>query len=111
MELNRPVAEVEAVINFYYKTVRSTLSSMVHPVVQVENLGNFYIKEKALDQTILYDERFLQKLSNVTMKEYGLKQKLKNELELLQTMKEKLNMERLRRRAVIDKRFNNVPEN
>jgi hypothetical protein len=42
--------QVNKVIEFYYKTLRATLSEMKFNNVIVEGLGKFYIKERFLDR-------------------------------------------------------------
>lgn len=107
MEMNRSVEEVDAVMSFFYKTLRSRLSSLENPTVHVQNLGNFYIKENTLDNTIKQYERVLEKLDDSSFKEYGMKRMMSNDVDLMRKVKEKLNEERGRRREIIDKRFNN----
>jgi hypothetical protein len=107
MEMDRSVEEVDAVMSFFYKTLRSRLSSLENPTVHVQNLGNFYIKEKALDATIEQYGRLLEKLDNTSFKEYGIKKTLVTEIETMRKVKEKLDEERGRRREIINKRFNN----
>ena len=110
MEMERPVDEVEVVTSFFYKTLRSKLSSLEHTVVHVQNLGNFYIKEKALDGNIQRYERVLEKLGVGSLEEYGMKKKMRLELNKMIDIKSKISEEKLRRRSVINKRFNNESE-
>lgn len=107
MEMNRSVDEVEAVTSFFYKTLRSKLSSLEHTVVHVQNLGNFYIKEKALDNNIQRYEKVLERLGVGSLEEYGMKKKMRLELNQMVEIKSKLSDEKQRRRFIINKRFNN----
>lgn len=110
MEMNRSVDEVEAVTSFFYKTLRSKLSSLEHTVAHVQNLGNFYIKEKALDNNIQRYEKVLEKLGVGSLEEYGMKKKMRLELNKMVEIKSKLSDEKQRRRSIINKRFNNESE-
>lgn len=110
MEMDHPVHEVAAVIGFYYKNLRQKLSSLESPSVQIENLGTFYIKEKALDSDILKANRISDSLSGNTIQEYAMKQNIKSKQEMMVKVKGMLDLERLRRRSVIEKRFGNGPE-
>jgi hypothetical protein len=110
MEMSRSVDEVEAVTSFFYKTLRSKLSSLEHTVVHVQNLGNFYIKEKALDNNIQRYEKVLEKLGVGSLEEYGMKKKMRLELNQMVGIKSKLSDEKQRRRFIINKRFNNESE-
>ncbi len=110
MEMERPVEEVQAVVSFYYKRVRQVLSNLNSPTVHIENLGNFYIKEKALDAYIEKCEGHVDALNNNIFKEYDSKVSYRTKLEMTKNMKTLLNEERGRRKEVIDKRFNNESE-
>lgn len=110
MEMNRSVDEVEAVTSFFYKTLRSKLSSLEHTVVHVQNLGNFYIKEKALDNNIQRYEKVLERLGVGSLEEYGMKKKMRLELNQMVEIKSKLSDEKQRRLFIINKRFNNESE-
>ena len=107
MEMECPVDEVAAVTSYYYKTLRAKLSGLTDPTVHVHNLGNFYIKENTLDKSMEISLKYLSKLSTTDFEEYSMKKGIKNNYEKMCFIKEKLNQERLRRRSVINKRFNN----
>lgn len=107
MEMGRPVEEVAAVMSYYYKTIRSTASQLNCVNIHLENLGNFYIKERALDATIEKYERFIVMLSDNKINEYASKLSASDKLALMQKTKAILDNERARRKLVIDKRFNN----
>jgi hypothetical protein len=107
MEMGRPVEEVEAVIGFFYKALRQELSSLSSTVILVENLGNFYVKEKCLDTTINTFQKLIDGTSNKTIREYTTKQELKESLDKMVNLKSLLQQERDRRIGVINKRYNN----
>lgn len=110
MEMERPVDEVETVTNFFYKTLRARLSELSNTMVHVPNLGNFYIKENALDNSMQSVDILLEKLKDTDITEYGMKKKLIRQQELMSNIKNKLTEEKQRRRSVIDKRFQNGNE-
>ena len=107
MDIGRPVEEVETVIGFFYKTLRQELSSLTSTVILVENLGNFYVKEKCLDVTINSVQKLIDGTSNKTIREYTTKQELKESLDKMINLRILLETERGRRREVINKRYNN----
>ena len=78
--------------------------------MHVQNLGNFYIKEKALDKSIQRYEKVLEKLGVGSLEEYGMKKKMRQELNQMVEIKSKLSDEKQRRRSIINKRFNNESE-
>ena len=73
MEMGRPVEEVTSVMSYYYKTIRATASQLDCVNIHIENLGNFYIKERALDNTIEKYEKFIIMLSDNKIHEYASK--------------------------------------
>ena len=110
MEMDCSVEEVSTVTSYFYKTLRSKLSGLIEPTVHVHNLGNFYIKENALDNSLDASLKYLSKLSTTDIAEYGMRRDIKNNYEKMSFIKNKLDMERIRRRSVINKRYNNEPE-
>lgn len=110
MEMERPVDEVEAVTSFFYKTLRAKLSELNNTMVHAHNLGNFYIKENALDNSMQANQCLLEKLKDTDITEYGIKKNLITQYEAMSNIKEKLTEEKQRRRSVINKRFNNESE-
>lgn len=107
MEMGRPVDEVQTVMSFYYKTVRNKLTSLDSVNIQLENLGTFYVKERALHKQIESNERYIDKLSDTDIKEYERKLDVKKKTELMKNMVSLLLEEKQRRKEVINKRFNN----
>jgi hypothetical protein len=73
----------------------------------VENLGTFYIKERALNKHIENIQIYHDKLSDSEIKEYERKLDVKRKIDLMKNMVELLSLEKQRRRDVINKRFNN----
>lgn len=107
MEMGRPVSEVQDVISFYYKTLRQKLSALESVNMQVENLGTFYIKERSLTKGILSSEKYMEKLSDIDIREYETKLSIKKRIDAMRNVVSMLAEEKLRRRQVINKRFNN----
>ena len=107
MEIDRAVHEVHAVMSFYYKTVRQKLTSLESVNVQVENLGTFYVKERALNKQIDINEKYMNKLSDSDIKQYERKLDVKKKTELMKNMTSLILEEKQRRKEVINKRFNN----
>jgi len=105
MEIGESVDVVTSVIGFYYKKVRLHLGNLKSSSIQIENLGSFYIKERALDNNINKYENLIKQSSNNTITEYAAKVSNKEKLEMMKTVKEKLNIEKERRKEVINKRF------
>jgi hypothetical protein len=67
LELNIPVSVVEDVVTSYWKDVRSSLSELKAPIINVYAFGNFTIKhwllEKEKERLIKSRDRILQRNS------------------------------------------------
>jgi predicted metal-dependent hydrolase len=109
MSMNRPVEEVSAVVSFYYKTVRSKLTSLASPSVQLDNLGTFYIKQRALDHDLERTQKLIDHLGSLTITEHAMKKDLRHRMELMSTLRQMLDIEKERRVQIIQKRFGNEP--
>lgn len=107
MSMNRPVEEVSAVVSFYYKTVRAKLTSLASPSVQIDNLGTFYIKQRALDNDLERTQKLIDHLSSLTITGHEMKKSLRQRMELMNSVKQMLNIEKERRIQIIQKRFGN----
>ncbi len=105
--MGRPVEEVQAVVGFYYKTLRQKLTSLDSVNVQVENLGTFYVKERALYNQIDKLENYVKKLSDKEIGQYEAKLNVGKKIDVMKNMVELILEEKQRRREVINKRFNN----
>lgn len=107
MEIGRPVEQVKSVMSFYYKTVRQKLSNLESVNVHLENLGKFYLKEKAIDSYVDKCEYIISQLSNNTFREYSSKVDYQEKLAMIKKAKQLILDEKLRRKEVINKRYNN----
>lgn len=110
MEIGSPVEEVQAVMSFYYKTIRQHLTQLENVNIHLENLGTFYIKERSLNSYIEKCEYIINELSNNNIKEYASKVDYKDRLIKVQKMKDILSKEKQRRKDITNKRFNNEPD-
>jgi hypothetical protein len=57
--LNIPEEECKAVIDFYYDKLRSSLSKLEFPSIDLEGLGKFYLKEDYANKAIKRYERMI----------------------------------------------------
>lgn len=110
MEIGRPVDEVQSVISFYYKTIRQNLVQINENNIHLENLGTFYIKEKALDAYKDKCNIIIDTLSNNNIKEYASKVDYSERLAKAEHIKKVILEEKNRRKEITNKRFNNGSE-
>ncbi len=107
MEMDKSVDEVQAVMSFYYKTIRQKLSQLESVNIHLENLGHFYVKENALNAYETKCKQIIDAMSNDTIREYSIKKDYQEKLKLIEKMREMLDEERGRKKVARNKRFNN----
>jgi len=85
-ELNISETLVEDLISFYYKEVRFHLSSLSHPRINVDGLGQFVCKAYNVRRGISEAERKLKSHDTSTFNAYFNKKKLESKIELLKEL-------------------------
>lgn len=89
-DLNVSDMLIESMVEFYYKTIRSCLTELVHPRINIEGLGQFVIKDKHVSKAI---ERYTKNLPNFdisTFKAHYNKKRLETKLDLLIAVEKKI---------------------
>lgn len=85
---------VDDFVKFYYSKVRSALSNLEYPRINVEGLGTFVIRKRKLDAQINRHKSILGNIVNTTYNGYEKSVAVKRKIELLENMK-KMNDERI----------------
>lgn len=77
---------VETLVNYYYKEIRSCISELRYPRLDVEGLGHFVVKAKYVDEMIPKLEKSLEDHDTSTFNAYfnkkGKEQKLGQLIEI-----------------------------
>jgi nucleoid DNA-binding protein len=82
-DLNIEESLVEDVIEFFYKEVRTTLSNLSHPRINVEGLGHFVAKSTLIKKAIPRYTKSLENHDTSTFGAYFNKKKIEQKLDLL----------------------------
>jgi nucleoid DNA-binding protein len=88
---------VADIIDFYYKELRSELSDLRYPRINVEGLGQFVIKERLANTYITKLTRMLPTHDVSTFKAYHNKKSMEEKLELLNRVTVKIKQEKNRK--------------
>ena len=104
-KLYRQVAEdldieeslVEDLVEFLYKNIRSSLSNLVYPRINVEGLGHFVAKTKWVKKSIEISTIALEKHDTSTFGAYSKKVKIEEKLNLLIELEKKIILEKERK--------------
>lgn len=96
------------ILDFYWQHVRKTIVSAAHPRINIENLGIFQIKYKALDKTISKYENAINKLGTENFNKYTKYDNMRSRLDILLKLKEEMQLEKQRRYQIKSKKYGNT---
>jgi hypothetical protein len=89
-DLNIQESLVEDVVQFYYKELRSKMSSLSHTRINVEGLGHVIVKSKIVKKAITRYEKGLVNHDTSTYNAYHNKRTMEEKLVLLKNIAQKL---------------------
>jgi 4-alpha-glucanotransferase len=96
-DLNIEESLVEDIVEFFYKEVRTTLSNLSHPRINVEGLGHFVAKSTLIKKTIPRYIKSLKTHDTSTFSAYFNKKKIEQKVELLTKLEQQLITEEQRK--------------
>jgi hypothetical protein len=102
---------VEDFIEFYYKSIRSSLSSLSHPRINVEGLGHFVSKPSWIRRSIERISNALEKHDTSTFGAYSKKVRLVENLGLLIELEKKITLGEEKRKLHNELKYGNNTEN
>jgi nucleoid DNA-binding protein len=105
-EINVSETLVSDIIEFYYKDLRSQLSGLKYPRINVEGLGQFVIKQKLAEVYITKLTKILPTHDVSTFRAYHNKKTMEEKLELLNIVTIKIEQERKRKEEFIKNKNN-----
>ena len=92
-----PKQLVENLLDFYYKNVRTLLSELYHPRINITGLGLFTARDRAITKAIPKFEKYLENHDTSTYSAYYNKKMLEEKIEFLHSIKEQIEAERERK--------------
>lgn len=98
---NQPKQLVEDLIDFYYKNVRTLLTELYHPRINVTGLGVFTAREYSINKAIPRFEKYLVNHDTSTYSAYYNKKMLEEKIEFLYSIKEQIESEKLRKQEFL----------
>jgi 4-alpha-glucanotransferase len=96
-ELNVPTDLVEDLIQVYYKNLRTELTGLTNPRINVEGLGQFVARPALVKKSIIRFKKILESHDTSTFRAYYNKKMLEDKVELLENLDEKLDEEKLKK--------------
>lgn len=88
---------VESLVDFYYKNVRTLLSELHHPRINITGLGLFTARENAIKKAIPRFEKYLKNHDTSTYTAYYNLKKLEEKIEFLHCISEQIDSEKKRK--------------
>lgn len=104
-ELNQNILLVEQIVEFYYKKIRSSLSDLKEPRINVEGLGHFVIKQAKVKKAIPHYKDLIDNHSTETFRAYHKKALLEKKLDQLIEIEKKLVLEEDRKKQFQDEKY------
>ena len=105
-EMHVSEALVGDIIEFYYKELRSQLSGLKYPRINVEGLGQFVIKQKLAEVYISKLTKMLPTHDVSTFRAYHNKKAMEEKLQLLNDVTVKIEQEKKRKEEFIKNKNN-----
>jgi len=99
---------VNDILDFYWLHVRKTIVSASHPRINIENLGIFQVKYKALAKTIEKYENAINKLGTENFNKYAKYDNMKSRLDILLKLRDEMGVERQRKYDIKSNRYGNT---
>tara|TARA_R100000278_G_C5468856_1_gene163711 strand:+ start:844 stop:1224 length:381 start_codon:yes stop_codon:yes gene_type:complete len=101
---------VENLLDFYYKNVRTLLSELYHPRINITGLGIFIARKGLINKSIPKLEKYLKNHDTSTYSAYYNKKMLEEKVEFLYNIKEQIVVEEKRKKEFL-KNKNGSKEN
>ena len=98
----------EDLVEFYYKTLRKKLSSLVDLRINVDGLGHFVIKIQKVKKAIPHYEKVLKNHDTSTFGAYHNKKSVEEKLDLLNKIHEKAEKELTKRKNFKDEKCTKI---
>lgn len=99
-DLNLPSDLIEDLVQFYYKEVRSNLTGLRHPRINVEGLGQFVAKPGLVRKSIPRYKKYLESHDTSTFSAYYNKKMLEEKVECLEKLEQMINLEEKKKQEV-----------
>lgn len=93
---------VDAVLRLYFKDIRTALTTLAHPRIQIYNLGTFCLKPYALEKKWMRRQVLLEELSQQPERHATRQEELLAEMKQVALLLQKLQEEKERKRVVRD---------
>lgn len=91
---------VSAVLQLYFKELRSALTTLSHPRIQLFNLGTFQVKPAVLQKKLSAKTLQLTRVSQDSPRCFTTREQLENEIEAMQQSLALIQAEKQRKQSI-----------
>lgn len=99
-ELNLPANLIEDFIEFYYKEIKSNITGLKHPRINVECLGQFVVRPAAVRKAIPRYKKAIENHDTSTFNAYYNKVNLEKKIVALENMEKELDKIELKKEKI-----------
>ena len=103
-EINIPIELVDDLIQTYYKTLRTELSNLSQPRINVDGLGQFVARQALIKKSIDRYKKVLDSHDTSTFRAYYNKKMLEEKLQKLESLEIKIKAQNQKKQDFINKK-------
>jgi 4-alpha-glucanotransferase len=103
-EINIPIELVEDLIQTYYKTLRTELSNLSQPRINVDGLGQFVARQALIKKSIDRYKKVLDSHDTSTFRAYYNKKMLEEKVQKLESLDIKIKAQNQKKQDFINKK-------
>jgi nucleoid DNA-binding protein len=91
-ELNLSQSQVDDIVSFYWAAIRKYMEAGEEPLLDVENLGLFYVKRTSLNKQIQKNEEYLKFLNPANISRFNFYIETQKKLKRFKALTEKMDV-------------------
>jgi nucleoid DNA-binding protein len=91
-ELDLSQSQVDDIVSFYWAAVRKYMEAGEEPLLDVENLGLFYVKRTSLNKQIQKNEEYLKFLNPANISRFNFYIETQKKLKRFKALTEKMDI-------------------
>lgn len=103
-EIDLPKDLIESIVDFYYKNVRTLLSELHHPRINITGLGLFTVRSKSVENAIPRVEKYLRNHDTSSYSAYYNMKMLEKKLGFLHSISDQIKVEKKRKEKFLEKK-------
>jgi nucleoid DNA-binding protein len=103
-ELSYTQEQIEAVVDFYWITIRKKITSLNYHRIYIESLGDFYVRTKPLEGHLQKQSIYVDRLDKTKFQNYPRYQEATERLSKMQNIYQTIQSEHERKKQIKNER-------